>query len=40
MNNSELIWRLIEMLLQKRDNQETDCTCNDEKLNDKKPDEV
>lgn len=33
MNYPELIWRLIEMLLQKDDNQEIDAVKNNKQLN-------
>lgn len=40
MNYPELIWRLIEMLLQKDQNQEIDKVENDNQLDTKKQDEA
>ena len=40
MNYPDLIWRLVEMLLQKETNQETDTVSNNSKLNDQKQDEA
>ena len=40
MNYPDLIWHLVEMLLQKDTNQETDTVSNNSKLNDQKQDEA
>ena len=40
MNNAELVWRLIEMLLQKDSNQEIDNVTNNNKSNSQKQDEA
>ena len=40
MNNAELVWRLIEMLLQKDSNQEIDKVKNNNKSNNQKQDEA
>lgn len=40
MNYPDLIWHLVEMLLQKDTNQETDTVSNNSKLNNQKQDEA
>ena len=40
MNNAELVWRLIEILLQKDSNQEIDKVKNNNKSNNQKQDEA
>lgn len=40
MNYPDLIWHLVEMLLQKESNHETDAVSNNSKLNDQKQDEA
>ena len=40
MNNADLVWRLIEMLLEKEKNHKSDNVESSDKLNDQKQDEV
>ena len=40
MNNADLVWRLIEMLLEKEKNHKSDNVESSDKSNDQKQDEV